>query len=176
MDAECGLAHNPIGAEIINRTDLPVPVNGKRKPYVDHRATVARLFHLGVMDSEGRESLISLKAILDERIEIATKEQAKVPFAVAHRTIQIFINRWKLVSRSLDIVANPPNPHGSKVYNADAELDARKRKADVSSLTESSSNITTDEEDDVTMAQQHQQAAPNNQDRQNPEGSGGNPV
>jgi hypothetical protein len=186
MNAECGLAHFPIGAEIIYRTDLPVPVNGKRKPYVDHRATVARLFHLGVMDSESRESLKSLKAILDKNIEIATKEQARVPFAVAHRTIQIFINRWKLVSRSLDIVANPPNPYGQKVYNADAELDDRKRKADVSSLTVSTpsaasaadgDDVTTDgEDDDATMAQQHQQAAPDNQDRQNPEGSGGNPV
>ena len=98
MDAECGLAYNPIGSEIIYRDDLPVSANGKRKPYVNHTATIARLFRLGVMDSEGRESLISLKAILDECIEIATKEQARVPFAVAHRTIQIFINRWKLVS------------------------------------------------------------------------------
>ncbi len=87
LDAECGLAHFPIGAEIINRNDLPVPVNGKRKPYVDHRATVARFFHLGVMDSQGRESLLSFKAILDERIEVAKKAQEKVPFAVAHRVI-----------------------------------------------------------------------------------------
>jgi hypothetical protein len=176
MDAECGLAHNPIGAEIIYRDDPPVPENGRgHKPRVDYRATVARLFHLGVMDSEGRESLLSLKAILDERIEIVTKEQAEVPFAVAHRMIQIFINGWTLVSRSLDIVANPHNPHGAKVYNADAELDARKRKADASSLTMSSPSTLTEEED-VTMAQQPQPAAPNNQDRQNPGGSGGNQV
>ena len=135
------------------------------------------------MDSERRESLKSLKAILDERIEIATKELARVPFAVTHRTIQIFINRWKLVSKSLDIVANPPNPYGPKVYNANAELDDRKRKADVSSLTvstpsvaEDDGDITDEVEDDVTTAQQPQQAAPDNQDRQNPEGSGGNPV
>jgi hypothetical protein len=185
MNAECGLAHFPIGAEIVYRTDMPVLVNGKRKQYVDHRATVARLFHLGVMDSESRESLKNLKAILDERIEKATKVQESVPFAVTHRTIQIFINRWKLVSRSLDIVANPPNPYGPKVYNA-AELEDRKRKADVSSLTVSTPSAasaaeddgdTTDEvDDDVTMTQQHQQAASDNQDRQNPEGSGGNPV
>ncbi len=89
MDAECRLAHTPIGAEIVYRNGQPAPENGKgRKPLVDHPATVARLFHLGVMDSEGRESLISLKAILDERIEIAKKEQKRSPFAVA----QIFIN------------------------------------------------------------------------------------
>ncbi len=184
MDAECGLAHNPIGAEIVYRNGLPVPENGKgRKPLVDHPATVARLFNLGVMDSEGRESLISLKAILDERIEIAKKEQDRSPFTVAHRTIQIFINRWKLFSKSLDNVANPHNPYGLKVYNANAELDDRKRKADVSSLTVSTPSVTgeddsttDDVDDDVTVAQQHQQAAPDNQDRQNPEGSGGNPV
>ena len=177
LDAECGLAHLPIGAEIINRTDLPVPVNKQRKPYVDHHATVARLYHLGVMDAQGRDSLLSLKAILDERIEMARKALEKSPFAVAHRMIQVFINRWKLVSRAVEVTANPYNPHGSKVYNGDADQEAedRKRKADVSSLTESSSNIT-DEEDDTTMAQQQQQAAPNDQDRQNPGGSGGNPV
>ncbi len=128
------------------------------------------------MDAQGRDSLLGLKAVLDERIEIARKALEKAPFAVAHRVIQIFINRWKLVSRSVEVTANPFNPHGSKVYNADADLEDRKRKADVSSLTVSSSDITTDEEDDVTMVQQHQQAALNNQDRQNPEGSGGNPV
>jgi hypothetical protein len=188
MDAECGLAHNPIGAEIVYREVLPVPENSKgRKPLVNHQATVARLFHLGVMDSEGRESLLKLKAIIDERIEIAKQEQERSPFTVAHRTIQIFINRWKLVSKSLDIVANPHNPHGPRVYNANAELDDRKRKADASSLTVSTPSVasvaedddeTTDEndDDDVTTTQQHQQAAPDNQDRQNPEGSGGNPV
>ena len=120
--------------------------------------------------------MLSLKAILDERIEIARKALEKSPFAVAHRVIQVFINRWKLVSRSVEVTANPFNPHGAKVYNADADVDDRKRKADVSSLTESSSNITTDEEDDVTMVPQQQQAALTDQDRQNPEGSGGNPV
>ena len=179
MDAECGLAHFPIGAEIVHRADLPVLVNGKRKQYVDHRATVARLFQLGVMDSESRESLKNLKAILDERIEIARKALEKSPFAVAHRLIQVFINRWKLVSRSVEVTANPYNPHGPRVYNSDADPEAadRKRKAEESSLTASSPSINLgDEEDDATMAQQQQQAARTDQDRQNPEGSGGNPV
>ena len=127
------------------------------------------------MDSEGRESLLNLKAILDARIDIATKEQARVPFAVSHRTIQIFINRWSLVSKSLDFVANPYNPHGVKVYTAETELEDRKRKADLASLTMSSPS-TLAEEEDVTMAQPQQPAAFNNSDRQNPGGSGGNPV
>jgi hypothetical protein len=83
MDAECGVAHFPIGAEIIYRNS-PAPENGKtRKLRVDERATVARLYHLGVMDSEGRESLLNLKAIIDKNIEEATKEHARVPFAVS---------------------------------------------------------------------------------------------
>ncbi len=176
MDAECGLAHNPIGAEIVNRADLPAPANGKpQKPRVDHRATVARLYQLGVMDGEGRETLLNLKAVIDERIVTATKERANVPFAVSHRVLQIFINRWTLVSKSLDFVANPYNPHGSRVYNAETELESNKRKADQASLTMSSPSTLTEEED-VTMAQQQQPAAPSNQDRLNPEGSGGNPV
>ena len=112
MDAQGGLAHHPIGAEIIHRTDIPAPANGKpQKPRVDHRATVARLYHLGVMDGEGRETLLTLKAVIDGHIATATKERASVPFAVSHRVVQIFINRWTLVSKSLDFVANPYNPH-----------------------------------------------------------------
>ncbi len=65
MDAECGLAHFPIGAEIIYMQGFPV--NGKaRKPPVDHRATVERLYQLGVMESEGRESIMNLKALIDK--------------------------------------------------------------------------------------------------------------
>jgi hypothetical protein len=181
MDAQCGLAHNPIGAEIVYRTDLPVPTNGKApKPRVDHRATVARLYQLGVMDGEERETLLNLKAIIDDNIATATKERATIPFAVSHRVLQIFINRWTLVSKSLDFIANPHNPHGSKVYNAETVLEDRKRKADLASLTMSSPSTLT-EEDDAAAAQQQPAAVqtaanPDNTDRQNPEGSGGNQV
>ena len=79
----------------------------------------------------------------------------------------------------------PSQPSRSEGYNANAEPDDRKRKADASNLTVSTPSVPsiaedddedTDDDDDVTMTQQHQQAAPDNQDRQNPEGSGGNPV
>jgi hypothetical protein len=177
MDALCGLAHFPIGAEIVYRTDIPAPANGKpQKPRVDNRATIARLYQLGAMDGEGRDTLLALKAVIDEHIATATKERERIPFAVSQRVLQIFINRWTLVSKALDSVANPYNPHGSKVYNAEAEqLEDRKRKADLASLTMSSPSTLTDEED-VTMAQQPQPAAPNDQDRQNPGGSGGKQV
>ncbi len=176
MNAECCLAHFPIGAEIVYRDSLPAPENGKtRRPQIDHRATVARLYQLGVKDSEGRESLLNLKAIIDKNIEEATKEHARVPFAVSLRVIQIFINRWKIVSKSLEFIANPYNPHGSRVYNVDADLEVRKRKADLASLIMSSPS-TLEGEEDTTMTQQQQSAAPNNLNRQNPESSGGNTV
>ncbi len=54
MDAECGLAHLPIGAEIVHRESLPAPENGKaRKPRIDQRATVARLYQLGSWTVKG---------------------------------------------------------------------------------------------------------------------------
>ncbi len=80
-----------------------------------------------------------------------------------------------MVSKSLDVVANPYNPHASRVYNADADPEVRKRKADLASLTMSSPS-TLGREEDATMTQQQESVAPNNLDRQNPEGSGGNTV
>jgi hypothetical protein len=140
----------------------------------------ARLYQLGVMDGEGRETLLSLKAVIDGHIATATKERANVPFAVSHRALQIFINRWTLVSKSLDFIANPYNPHGSRVYNAETGPEDRKRKADLESLTMSSPSTLTEEEDAATTQQQpaaaQSAAAPDNTDRQNPEGSGGNQV
>ncbi len=118
---------------------------------------------------------MTLKALIDKNIEDATNEQTRVPFAVSQRMIQIFINRWRVVSRALEITANPYNPHSTKVYNADAELEDRKRKADLASLTMSSPS-TLEGEEDTMMMPQLQPAAPNDLDRQNPEGSGGNAV
>jgi hypothetical protein len=96
------------------------------------------LYQVEAIDNEGREDLLKLKAVIDERIEKSTSEQTKVPFAVSQRVIQIFVNRWTLISKSLDIVANPHNPHVSRVYNAATALEDRKRKADLASLTMSS--------------------------------------
>ncbi len=57
-----------------------------------------------------------------------------------------------MVSKSLDVVANPYNPHGSRVYNADADPEVCKRKADLASLTMSSPS-TLGGEEDATMTQ-----------------------
>ncbi len=59
-----------------------------------------------------------------------------------------------------------------KPFQPDADLEDRKRTAELASLTMSSPSTLT-EENDVMMAQQQQSAAPNDLDRQNPEGSGG---
>ncbi len=67
------------------------------------------------------------------------------------------------------------NPHSTRVYNADAEIEDRRRKADLASLTMSSPSTLGGEEDSM-MTPQQQHAATNDEDRQNPEGSGGNVV
>ncbi len=68
-----------IGTEIVYKQALPATENGKaRKPPIDHRATVEKLYELGVMDSAGRESVLNLKALIDKNIEIAEKEQTRV--------------------------------------------------------------------------------------------------
>ncbi len=78
-------------------------------------------------------------------------------------------------TRHYYITANPYNPHSTRVYNADAEIEDRKRKADLASLTMSSPS-TLGGEEDAMMTPQQQPAATNNSDRQNPNGSGGNVV
>ena len=61
-------------------------------------------------------------------------------------------------------------------YNADADPEVRKRKADLASLTMSSPSTLGGEEDAMMTSQQQQPAATNNLDRQHPGGSGGNLV
>ncbi len=58
----------------------------------------------------------------------------------------------------------PLQPYGSRVYNADADLEDRKREADIASLTVSSLS-TLGGEESTTMTQQQESAAPNNLDR-----------
>jgi hypothetical protein len=127
--------------------------NPKAKKKIDHRGTAARLFHLGTLDSEGRDYLLKMKVVFDERIEIrvATKEAEKYS-STDGESYQWRWNSWRIPTTMED----------------------RKRKADLASLTMSSPSTIT-EEDDTTMAQQ-QPAANSNQDRQNPDGSGCNTV
>ncbi len=85
MEAECGLAHFPIGTEIIYKQTLPAPENGKaRKPPVDYPATVEKLYELGIMESEGRETLMNLKALID-KISKSPKRSKRESHLRSHR-------------------------------------------------------------------------------------------
>ncbi len=78
------------------------------------------------------------------------------------------------MSKELGAVANPHSAYGSRVNDFPNESDERKRKAGPESLTSSSPSVTNEEDDSGNP--QPQQPADNNTDRQNPEGSGGNPI
>jgi hypothetical protein len=118
-----------------------------------------------------RPYFLKLKGIFDEQVKIATAETEKLPFAISHRILQIYISIWSALSKCLDFVANPHNPYGPRVVNLPSEEDDRKRKADRSSLTASSPSV---DEDALSGAQRRDPDADDNMDRQNPEGSGGN--
>ncbi len=145
----------------------------KPRPRLDRRATVERLLDLGVLDNVERPYLLKLKDIFDEQVKIATAEVEKLPFAISHRILQIYISRWGALSKCLHFVANPHNPYGPRVVNLPNEEDDRKRKADRSSLTASSQSV---DEEALFGAQRQDPDANDNMDRQNPEGNGGNPI
>ncbi len=128
-----------------------------------------------VLDNVERPYLLKLKDIFDEQVKIATAETEKLPFAISHRILQIYISRWSVLSKCLDYVANPHNPYGPRprVVNLPNEEDDRKRKANRSSLTASSPSV---DEDARSGAQRRDPDADDNMDRQNPKGSGGNLV
>ena len=130
------------------------------------------------MNNQNKATILALKAIVDEQIQIATAERERIPFAVAQRVIQAYLNRWSSISKSLEYVGKPYNPYSSTVNNlppATEEGDDKKRKA-----SRSLSHVTTTrEEDDGELGEEtsHQQEAEDNsKDRQSPRGSGGNQV
>ena len=93
------------------------------------------------------------------------------------RTAQVLtthINRWSKISRALGAIAKPHSAYGTKVFDLPDESDDRKRKAGPESLASSSPSVTNDDDENGTPRPQQQ--ADNNTDRQNPEGSGGNPI
>ena len=133
-----------------------------------------RLCDYGLLVNNSKDNLISYKALFDEQIELATVEREKSPFDIAHKVLTTLINRWTKISRALGAVANPHSAYGTKVTDLPSESDDRKRKAGPESLASSSPSVTNDEDENGTP--QSQQQADNNTDRQNQDGSGGNPI
>ncbi len=171
MESKLGLAHIPYGSEIVYQPLKVVPATSTKVPrrLQDHRATVERLYDLGVINTQALPELLELKAIFDEQIRIATEEKYRVPFAITERILRLYINRWTAIQRALEVITKPHNPYGKSIVNAPFELDERKRKADKSSLTASSPSVKAAEETD-------EERQDDNMDRLNPEGGGGNSV
>ena len=168
-----GIYHIPFGNEVVWRASNPT-ASGKPRLIVDNLGTVQRLVDLGLITSASKTNLLSYKALLDQQIELAEAEKEKNPFALAIKPFGTHINRWKRMSKALGAVANPHSAYGPRVNDLPDEVDDRKRKAGPESLASSSPSITHDEDEDGNP--QPQQPADNNMDRQNPEGSGGNPT
>jgi hypothetical protein len=185
METACGIAHIPYGAEILyrpERENANAGANAKTpRKLMDSISitTVQRLQELGALNNQDKQSILSLKAIVDEQIKIATAEKERIPSAVGQRVIQMYLNRWSPISKVLEeYVGNSYNPYGRTVNNLPSvteESDDKKRKASrsVSHVT------TTGEEEDGELEEEtsHQQEAEDNSmDRQSPGGSGGKQV
>jgi len=182
MESACGIAHVPYGAEIVHResrNNSAVGANAKApRPLVDNALTVQRLQHLGALSNQDKQSVLTLKATVDEQIKIATAEKERIPSAVGQRVIQMYLNRWTSISKALDYVGNPYNVYGRAVNNLPPpteEGDDKKRKS-----SRSLSHVTTPGQEEESQVEQRtspqQQEEDNSMDRQSPEGSGGNPV
>ena len=178
----CGIAHIPYGAEIVHvepRNNAAVGANAKApRPIVDNIKTVQRLQDLGALSSQDKQSILALKAIVDEQVKIATAEKERIPSAVGQRVIQMYLNRWTSISKALDYVGNPYNVYGRTVNNlpsSTGEGDDKKRKA-----SRSLSHVTTPGQEEEGQVEEktslQQETEDNSMDRQSPGGSGGNQV
>jgi hypothetical protein len=150
MEKSLGLTHISFGTEIAYKeADLPIipptpvatatGIKGKR---MDPMKTVQRLQELGVISDQTKETLIKYKDKVDEQIEIANKEKEKKPFAMSIRIIQLFLNRWTLISKALLAVIKPFSAYGPRVSNIAFDPDDRKRKLDLASLASTSPSAT----------------------------------
>jgi hypothetical protein len=182
METACGLAHIPYGAEIAHRpppNNSTFGANAKTpRSIVDSVRTVQRLHELGALNNQDRQSILALKAIVDEQIKVATAEKERIPFAVVQRVIQMYLNRWSSISKSLEYVGKPYNPYGQTVNNLPPPADESNDKKHKASKSLSGVTTTGEEEDGAVEEETfpQQQAEDNSMDRQSPGGSGGNPV
>jgi hypothetical protein len=191
MEKILDLTHINFGVEIVYKeADLPIipPTlnsTGNKGKRMDPARTVQRLQELGVISDQTKDTLIKYKDMVDEQIEIANKEKGKTPFALAIRIIQLFLNRWTLISKALLAVIKPFSASGPRVSNIPFDPEDRKRKVDISSLASSSPSAVeedTPQEQHAEQQQQQEDALQDQQvnndetDRQNPEGSGGNTI
>jgi hypothetical protein len=173
MEATIGLSHIPYGAELINKEAKP-----NARPRIDFFASVKNFVTIGLMQDDTMQSLLTLKAVVDEQIRIAKEAKESNPFMLSQRIIQSFINRWYKISKALQTVSQPHKVYGNNVFNLPPEAPDNKRKdRDPSSSTtpgvddeEKVRSQQVGTEDDVDMNDND-----DGSDRQNLNGGGGNP-
>jgi hypothetical protein len=173
MEAKIGLSHIPYSTELISRETKP-----NAKPRMDGFASVQNFVTLGLIQDDTKQSLLALKAVVDEQINIAKEAKEKNPFVLPQRIIQMFINRWSKISKALQVVTQPHKPYGDNVFNLPPEAADNKRK------DRDPSSSTTPGVDDEEKGR-NQQASANgdvnmdnnddDSDRQSLQGGGGNP-
>ncbi len=147
MERILGLTHISFGAKIVYKeADLPIipPTlnsTGNKGKRIDPVKTVQRLDELGVISDQTKDTLIKYKDKVDEQIEIANKEKEKTHFAMAIRIIQLFLNRWTLISKALLAVIKLFSAYGPRVSNIPFDPEDRKRKVDLASLASTSPSV-----------------------------------
>jgi hypothetical protein len=136
METACGIAHIPYGAEILyrpERNNATLGANAKApRPLMDSITTVQRLQELGALNIQEKQSILALKAIIDEQIKIASAEKERIPSAIGQRVIQMYLNRWSPISKEgLGVRRTSLQPYVRSVNNlppTTGEGDDKKRK------------------------------------------------
>jgi hypothetical protein len=171
METKIGLSHIPYGTEIIQAPKLSA------KRGTDFFASVQNFVTLGLIQDDTKQSLLALKAVVDEQINTAKEAKENNPFVLPQRIIQMCINRWNKISKALHVVMQPHKPYGDNVFNLPPEAADNKRKdRDPSSSTtpgvddeEKGRSQQMDDNNDVDM-----ESNDSNTDRQSLQGGGGN--
>ncbi len=173
MEAKIGLSHIPYGTELITQSS-----NLNARPQTKSFASVQNFVTLGLIQDDTKQSLLALKAVVDEQINIAKEAKENNPFVLPQRIIQMFINRWLKISKALQVVIQPHKPYGDNVFNLPPESADNKRK------DRDPSSSTTPGVDDEEKGRIQQAGAnndvdmennDNDSDRQSLQGGGGNP-
>jgi hypothetical protein len=82
MEAKIGLSHVPYGTELIDRQTI---ANAKLR--MDSFASVQNFVTLGLIQDDTKQSLLALKATVDEQIKIAKEAKDNNPFVLPQRII-----------------------------------------------------------------------------------------
>jgi hypothetical protein len=175
MESKLGISHIPYGSEIVykehNTAASACSTKAPRKQQ-DHRATIERLYDLGVFRTQAQPELLELKAIFDEQIKLASDEKQRIPFTISQRILNVYLTRWSAIS----FISKPYIPYGKTIVNAPFDLDEAKSRQVQPLIFSSSPSVGATEEVDKELQLLPQAEQTDNTDHLNPEVSGGNSV